>query len=63
MSNPVYRDLIKEKTKLLIKIHKFFPGKNDSDVINYLNTVLSYRNQKDASAFKPTLIRTIEYFR
>ena len=63
MSNPVYRDLIKEKTKLLIKIHKFFPGKNDSDVINYLNTMLSYRNQKDASAFKPTLIRTIEYFR
>ena len=63
MSNPVYRNLIKEKMKLLIKIHKFFPGNSDSDVINYLNTMLSYRNQKDASAFKPTLIRTIEYFR
>lgn len=59
MSNPTYKELVKNK----IKIHKFFPGKSESEIINYLSEVLMDRTYKETNTFDIGFPKTIDYFR
>lgn len=64
MENPKYKELEKNKIKLLIKIHKFFPDKNEKEVIAYLNEVVVYKSYLETVCFADQgSPRTIDYLR
>lgn len=60
MRNSIYRELIINKTRILMKIHKFFPTKNSQEIINYLKNVIEHRESSSICRELP-LPRTIEY--